>query len=88
MNAGDKYLLDALMDTNKRFYYTYLRSNLVNGITQETVVQDTDPWWKGALIAFDIAFGILAAAGCGLYLFMVCTGKTSLHLGRREKTHE
>lgn len=88
VNAGDKYLLDALMDTNKRFYYTYLRSNLVNGITQETVVQDTDPWWKGALIAFDIAFGILAAAGCGLYLFMVCTGKTSLHLGRREKTHE
>ena len=78
VSAGDRCLLDALMKTNKRFYYTYLRSNLVNGITEETVVTDTDAWWKGLLIGADIVFGVLTASACALYIFMLCTGKESL----------
>lgn len=57
--AGDAYLVDALVNTNKRFYYTYLQSNLVNGLTSETQVVSGTGWWQKALIGVDVGAGAL-----------------------------
>lgn len=60
----DGTLLKALRTANKHFYYAYSRSNLINGLTHETLVEDFVPWWKTALQALDITFytvtGVLA----------------------------
>lgn len=79
--AGDAYLLEALMNTNKRFYYTYLRSNLVNGLTSEVGVSTAEPWWKIALWVCDGVLAAAAVAGIGAYLYLVCTKKDKLTAG-------
>ena len=79
--AGDAYLLEALMKTNKRFYYTYLRSNLVNGLTSAVTVSTGEPWWKIALWVCDGVFAAAAVAGSGAYLYLVCTKKDKLTAG-------
>lgn len=68
VNAGDNYLLNALMDTNKRFYYSYLQSNLVNGISSETKVESGLSWWQTALFAMDGIMGLLTLVLAGLYV--------------------
>ena len=83
VNAGDKYLLNALMQTNKRYYYTYARSNLVNGLTQDSVVSDSMAWWQAALISIDVVSGVFAAACAGAYLFLFFTGREKLRFARR-----
>ncbi|MBO4990135.1 MAG: glycoside hydrolase family 3 C-terminal domain-containing protein [Clostridia bacterium] len=75
VNAGDKYLLNALMETNKRFYYTYLQSNLINGLTRTSVVSEGMPWWKSALIALDVIFGAMTLASIGGTIFLLFTEK-------------
>ena len=79
--AGDAYLLEALMKTNKRFYYTYLRSNLVNGLTADVAVSNSEPWWKIALWVCDGVLAAAAIAGIGAYLYLLCTKKDRLTAG-------
>lgn len=67
-NAGDEYLVNALMNTNKRFYYSYLRSNLVNGLTSETQVANGTSWWQKALIGVDVVSGVLMVVSAALYI--------------------
>ena len=81
VKAGDAYLMEALMKTNKRFYYTYLRSNLVNGLTSAVTVSTGEPWWKIALWVCDGVFAAAAVAGIGAYLYLVCTKKDKLTAG-------
>lgn len=81
VKAGDAYLMEALMKTNKRFYYTYLRSNLVNGLTSNVSVSTAEPWWKIALWVCDGVFAAAAVAGIGAYLYLVCTKKDKLTAG-------
>lgn len=83
INAGDDKLLGALMETNKRFYYTYLRSNLINGLTVSSTVADSQPWWRVTLVTIDAVFAVIAAAGAALYLFMYFTKRDSL--GKRRE---
>lgn len=83
INAGDDKLLGALMETNKRFYYTYLRSNLINGLTVSSTVADSQPWWRVTLVTIDVVFAVIAAAGAALYLFMYFTKRDSL--GKRRE---
>lgn len=78
INAGDKYLLDAVMQSNKCFYYTYLRSNLVNGLTTDSKATNTTEWWKIVLIAIDTAFGLVAFATGALYVYTVCVNRDEL----------
>lgn len=68
VNAGDEYLLNALINTNKRFYYSYLQSNLVNGLTSDTEVSSGNSWWQNALIGVDVAAGIILLVSGGLYI--------------------
>lgn len=76
--ASDSYALEALNKTNKRFYYAHLRSNLINGMTRDTVVGDNVPWWKIALVVLDVVTGVIAAAAVALNIFMIVTKKDGL----------
>ena len=57
----DGYVLQQLRRANKNFYYAMANSNLVNGLTRETAVQDFVPWWQNALKGIDIGLGVLTA---------------------------
>lgn len=56
----DGTILKAVRNANKNFYYAFSRSNLVNGLAHDTVVTDFVPWWKTALKAFTISFGVVS----------------------------
>lgn len=65
---GDGYLLQALRKANKNFYYAFANSNLVNGLTSDSVVVSITPWWQSLLIGLDSALGALGLAGIALFL--------------------
>lgn len=67
----DGYVLSALREANKRFYYAMANSNLMNGISSETVVSDFIPWWHYALYAVSIILGILTAAAGVLFGYSI-----------------
>lgn len=87
VNAGDKHLLDALLKTNKRFYYSYLQSNLVNGLSSDTEVSSDLSWWQTLLIAADVVTGLLTFFGAALYIGLLLSKKEGLGNGGR-KDHE
>lgn len=60
ISGGDGYILQCVRESNKRFYYAFLQSNLVNGLTNDVVVTSFVAWWQPALIAANIAFSVLA----------------------------
>jgi beta-glucosidase len=45
----DGTILSAMRTANKHYYYAFAHSNLINGLTHDTVVSDFVPWWKTAL---------------------------------------
>lgn len=66
----DGYLLSALRQANKRFFYAMSRSNNINGLTVNTDVKEFIPWWQPTLIAIIVVLGV-ATAGC-LTMFVLC----------------
>ncbi len=64
----DGDLLEALRQVNKRFYYTRVRTNMINGLTSETTVSDVTPWWKIAMIAVDSAVALLALGSAAMFV--------------------
>lgn len=62
----DGTILKAVREANKHFYYAYSRSNLINGLSHDSEVSNYVPWWKTALSAFEITFGIVAGLSAGL----------------------
>ena len=45
----DGYILQKLREANKHFYYAMTHSNLMNGLTEDTVITGFTPWWQTAL---------------------------------------
>ncbi len=74
IKGGDGIILQAVRTANKHFYYAFSRSNLVNGLAHETAVEDFVPWWKTALNAFDIIFGILAGISLAGFVALYVLG--------------
>lgn len=60
----DGYLLGLLREANHNFYYAFVHSNLINGLSPNTTFVSVYPWWKTALIAVDVVLGVLTV-GCG-----------------------
>lgn len=58
-------MLDRVLEINKRFYYSFARSNNINGLSENTEVKDFVPWWQPALIAICSVLGV-ATAGCAV----------------------
>lgn len=88
IKAGDDVLLNAIVKTNKCYSYTYLRSNLINGLTVSSSVKNTLEWWKAALIALDVIFGAVTLLTSGLYAYMVITDRNKLGLKKGERNNE
>ena len=58
----------------KHILYTVANSNAMNGVSANMQVIEIRPWWKNALVAADVAFGVLAA---GSIFMLVKTVKKS-----------
>lgn len=52
--------------------YTFANSNTMNGITSDTRIVRTFPWWEITVIAADVVFGVATVALCALYVVDLC----------------
>lgn len=58
---SDPAVSTALHDATKRILYTVAHSNAMNGLSADVQVVEVRPWWKNAIVACDVVFGVLAA---------------------------
>lgn len=65
----DGYIWSKVRETAKYSFYTYSRSKLINGLTLDTEVSSSTPWWQTAIIALDSSLGALALLSIGGYVF-------------------
>ena len=63
--------LNALREANKHFYYAFVRSNLVNGISSDTVVKGFTPWWQIMLILVTGIFALFTIFN--IYKLCICS---------------
>lgn len=52
----------------KSYFYAFSRSNLIHGMTSETVVKNKMPWWKTAIIAILSVIAALTLVSLVLYI--------------------
>ena len=62
VSKKDGAVFDRVMEINKRFYYSMVRSNNLNGVAKGVAATDYTPWWKPALVAIVSVIGVAAAA--------------------------
>ena len=80
IKKGDGFLLQQLREANKHFYYAFVRTSLINGLTGASTVSGFTPWWQPSLVVLNIALGVLMT-GCiamivlGMYVFKDKTQK-------------
>ncbi|WP_294537279.1 glycoside hydrolase family 3 protein [uncultured Pseudoflavonifractor sp.] len=63
----DGNILSWMQTANKHFYYAHSRSILVNGLSTETVIEQTIYWWQPTLIGICIGVGVLTAASLAVF---------------------
>ncbi|MBR4210627.1 MAG: glycoside hydrolase family 3 protein [Lachnospiraceae bacterium] len=64
----DGNILKWMQTANEHFYYAHSRSVLVNGLSEETVVEATVYWWQPALIALCAVCGAFTAISFIVFL--------------------
>lgn len=64
----DGFIWSKLRQTAKFYLYTMSRSNLVNGLSKEVVVEDYTPWWKPALIGLNAGVAVLYVGNVVMFL--------------------
>ncbi len=65
-NDGD--LLDSLLLANKRYYYAFSRTIMVNGLASGSTVVQLTPWWQPTIIAIDCVVGAITLAAAAGYV--------------------
>lgn len=65
----DGNILNWMKTANEHFYYAHSRSVLINGLSQETVIENTVYWWQPALIAVCGVFGVLSLACAAAFVW-------------------
>ncbi|MFA9376408.1 MAG: glycoside hydrolase family 3 C-terminal domain-containing protein [Lachnotalea sp.] len=65
----DGYVLQSLRESNKRFYYAMVHSNLINGLTQDSDIVEFTPWWQPALYAIIGVFGVAMIGAATMFIF-------------------
>lgn len=68
-NDGD--LLDAVLTANKRYYYAFSRSIMVNGLSSDSDIIQLTPWWQPTIIAIDCVVGAVVLGSLAGYI--VCS---------------
>ena len=66
----DGHIWQKLRETAHYYLYAMSRSNHINGLDVNTVVQDFVPWWKPATVAIDISLGVIGLGFVGLFIFL------------------
>lgn len=69
MDNKNAYGLYLLRNANKNMFYSYSRSNLINGLSEETVLSDSLFWWQSGLIALTVIFSVAAVGFAGVYVW-------------------
>ena len=64
-----------MKEANKHFYYAHSRSVLINGLSEEVVIEETVYWWQPALIAVCVVFGAMCIASLSVYVCKVYVKK-------------
>lgn len=78
----DGFIWSKLRETAKYYLYTMSRSNLVNGLSKEVLVESYTPWWKPAMIALDAAIAVVYVGSVVLFL------ATTYGKKKKEEHHE
>lgn len=65
-NDGD--LLDAVLQANKRYYYAFSRSLVVNGLSSNAKIEQITPWWKPVMIGIDCVVGVCLLGTLFVYI--------------------
>ncbi|WP_342421497.1 glycoside hydrolase family 3 C-terminal domain-containing protein [Paenibacillus sp. FSL E2-0178] len=64
----DGYVLQELRRANKHFYYSLAKSNLLNGLTDDTEVEGFTPWWQTLLKVINYTLGALLLISVLLFI--------------------
>ncbi len=67
---NDGELLDAVLTANKRYYYAFSRSIVVNGLSSGSRVVRLTPWWQPTIIVIDCVIGAAVVASAVGYVLM------------------
>ena len=65
------YILQSLKDNAKYHIYAFIHSNLINGLSNNTIIENIMPWWKKLIIFIDVIFGI---ATIFTFVFYIISG--------------
>ncbi len=68
---SDLKLKTAARQATHRILYTYVNSNAMNGVSNNTKIVKVIPWWKGCIIAFMAINSILCAASAVLSIVSI-----------------
>ncbi len=71
----DPAVVTAMKEASKHILYTVANSNAMNGISANMQVIEIRPWWKNALVAADVVFGVLAAGSIFMLVKTIKKGK-------------
>lgn len=66
IKSRDGHLFSTLRDIAKRYFYSYLHSKVINGLSDIEEVVVVTPWWKTAIVVLDVSIGVIALAGFAL----------------------
>lgn len=67
----DGNILNHMKTANEHFYYAHSRSILINGLAEETVINETVYWWQPTLIALCALLGAMTVACLGMFAWKV-----------------
>ena len=65
----DGNILNWMKKANEHFYYAHSRSVLMNGLSQETIIEETVFWWQPALIVVCSVLGTLCLASLMVFFW-------------------
>lgn len=68
VSQRDYYIWKQCRSIAKHFFYAYSRSFLINGLSADTVVTQSTPWWKTAIISADVTIGVIAVGSLAGYV--------------------
>ena len=68
---NDGNLLDAVLESNKRYYYAFSRSIMVNGISSNSRIVELTPWWQPVIITVDCVVGAVVLASAAGFIVTV-----------------
>lgn len=77
VSKRDGNVLNRVLEINKYFYYSFVRSNNINGLAADTAVDKFVPWWQPALISIDCIIGVCALAFAAMYVVGMVKRRTA-----------